>query len=297
MEIELLGVRRGRKFSPNHIGNDDAIFSLTANALQMMGCRIEFCNEDEFLKLDTIEQPYIFTMARQKEVVQKLQALEQAGKKVINSGFGIEKCYRANMTQVLVSEQIPYPKSFIVPTDFEDDEVFDLLPGKGFWIKRGDFHALHKEDVTFVSTKEEGQNILREYALRDIADAVVSEHLPGDLVKFYGVRDTDFFFWFYPYDHNHHKYTEYEQINGKSQHHPFSEGELHKVAAASAKALDVHIYGGDAIVAKDGSFHIIDLNDWPSFAPCRQEAAGHIANLIYRSFTKNLKSQQSFTRL
>ena len=43
---------------------------------------------------------------------------------------------------------------------------------------------------------------------------------------------------------------------------------------------DVKIYGGDAIVAADGSISIIDWNDWPSFAPCRAEAAPHIAKCI-----------------
>ncbi|NBB21442.1 hypothetical protein GVN20_18900 [Runella sp. CRIBMP] len=283
--FELLGVHRNKKFSPNHIGNDDAIFSLTAQALQRMGCTVSICCEDEFLQKQTIEQRFIFTMARQKEVVKKLQELELAGKVVVNSGFGIEKCFRTNMTKGLVENGIPYPKSFIVPTSYTGNDVFEQLPGKGFWIKRGDFHAIHKEDVTFAASADEAREILREYALRDIPDAVISEHLMGDLVKFYAVRNTDFFYWFYPYANNHHKYADYENINGKSLYYPFDEDALRKAANASAEALDVHVYGGDAIVGKDGRFHIIDLNDWPSFAPCRQDAAESIAQAIFQQFT------------
>lgn len=286
--IEILGVHRNRKFSPNHIGNDDAIFSLTTQALEKMGCSVTICSENEFLDMDHVVQQNIFTMARQKEVVKKLQDLEEGGTVVVNSGFGIENCFRTNMTNGLVDNEIPYPKSFVVPTSYTGDEVFEQLPGKGFWIKRGDFHAIHKEDVTFTYTKKEAKEILREYALREIPDAVISEHLVGDLVKFYGVYGTDFFFWFYPYDLNHHKYSAYEAINGKSLYYAFDETNLKNVANSSAQVLGIDIYGGDAIIGADGSFHIIDLNDWPSFAPCRDEAAGFIAERIVQRFSTKL---------
>ncbi|MFD1140090.1 hypothetical protein ACFQ4C_03185 [Larkinella insperata] len=284
--MKLLGVHRNQKFSPNHIGNDDAIFSLTAQALEKQGNQIRICSEDEFLKLETVSEPYIFTMARQKAVVQKLQAVESDGTVVVNSGFGIENCFRINMHRALEENGIPVPRSLVIPTSSADGDPLERWTEQGFWIKRGDFHAIHREDVTFVRSRQEGREMLREYARRDIAEVLISEHLAGDLVKFYGVRGTDFFFWFYPYEHNHHKYVEYEAINGKSHHHAFDETELQRVATASAKAVGVDIYGGDAIVTKDGSFYIIDLNDWPSFAPCRQEAADAIAALLYQKFTQ-----------
>ena len=282
--MDLLGVYRNQKFSPNHIGNDDAIFSLTAQELEKMGCRVRICSEDIFLGQETIQESGIVTMARQKTVVQKLQTLEAAGTIVVNSGFGIENCYRINMHKALESNNIPVPKSIIVSTSVTDKANLDGFPDERFWIKRGDFHAIHREDVTFVSSRQEGLEVLREYALRDISEVLISEHLVGDLVKFYGVRGSDFFYWFYPYEHNHHKYVGYEAINGKSLHYLFDESGLQTVATASATALGIDIYGGDAIIAKDGSFRIIDLNDWPSFAPCRHEAVGPIAAQIFQKF-------------
>ncbi|MCE6989372.1 hypothetical protein [Dyadobacter sp. CY323] len=284
-ELEILGVHRNRKFSPNHIGNDDAIFSMTAKELQKRGCEVTIICEDEFLALETITQPSIFTMARQKEVVSKLQILEKVGKQVVNSAFGIENCFRTNLTNALNLNDIPVAESYIVPTSYQEDEVFEKIKGKGYWIKRGDFHAIHKEDVSFAVSKDEAKEILREYALRDIPDAVISQHLVGDLVKFYGVSGTDFFFWFYPYDNNHHKYADYQSINGDSAHYKFDAQQLNEVATKAAGAVGIDIYGGDAIVGKDGQFAIIDLNDWPSFAPCRDQAAGHIAGRIYEKFT------------
>ena len=48
--------------------------------------------------------------------------------------------------------------------------------------------------------------------------------------------------------------------------------------AAAAAGLDV--FGGDVIVSPAGELTLIDLNDWPSFAPCRERAAYAIADFI-----------------
>lgn len=287
--MNIIGVRRGKDFSPNHIGNDEAIFSLTLDALQRAGYAATVYTEEEFLRREAAATGLgVVSMAREKEVVKKLQYLEEQGAVVVNSGFGVEQCFRTNMTKLLIANQIPYPKSIIVSTECTDERLFNEFPQPGVWIKRGDFHAIHKEDVTFVSSREEGLDILREYALRGIPDAVISKHLVGDLVKFYGVRGTDFFYWFYPYEHNHHKYAHYENINGKLVYNPFDADQLKQIATNAAAVLRVDIFGGDAIVDTNGNMHIIDLNDWPSFAPCREAAAEAIAPLLVYKFQQQL---------
>jgi len=283
-KLSILGVKRGSKFSPNHIGNDGAIFDLTTSELNKGGFDVTVCSEDEFLKMSAVDQSFVFTMARKKKVVAKLKTLEAQGKRVINSGYGIENCFRTNMTNLLISNNIPYPKSNIVFTEDPGINAFKDLPGRGFWLKRGDFHAIHKEDVTFVESEEEGRYILKEFHLRGIPDAVISQNLPGDLVKFYGVRGTEFFYLFYPYSHNHHKYSEYESINTKTSYHLFDKNLLKSISDTAASALNIYVYGGDAIISEDGSFHIIDFNDWPSFAPCRESAAGYIAECLCDNF-------------
>ena len=47
--------------------------------------------------------------------------------------------------------------------------------------------------------------MLQEFFLRGIKRAVINRHLDGDLIKFYGVAGTDFFYWFYPFENNHSK--------------------------------------------------------------------------------------------
>ncbi|WP_367868047.1 hypothetical protein [Pedobacter sp. WC2423] len=284
-KMTLLGVKRGSIFSPNHIGNDEAIFNLTISELEKLGHQVTVCTENEFLTMPEVKEEFIFTMAREKDVILKLQILEKSGKIIINSGFGIENCFRINMTNALIKANVPYPKSKITATDQPDEDLFQDLPGDGFWIKRGDFHAIHKEDVTYVESEEQGRYILKEFSLRGIPNALISQNLLGDLVKFYGIRGSEFFYLFYPYDHNHHKYAEYEQTNGKTFHYPFDQELLKSAANTAAEALNIFVYGGDAIVSKDGTFRIIDFNDWPSFAPCRAQAAPHIAQCLIENFT------------
>lgn len=55
---------------------------------------------------------------------------------------------------------------------------------------------------------------------------------------------------------------------------------MRDICQKASEVLDVKIYGGDCIISPDGTIRIIDFNDWPSFAPCRQDAAPHIAKAI-----------------
>ncbi|MGN1239210.1 MAG: hypothetical protein ACI4UW_09815 [Muribaculaceae bacterium] len=277
-DIEIAGIMRAGAYSPNHIGNDAAIFNAAAEQLRKRGYVVNIYSEEQF-KLNEIKENVILNMCREQTSIAKLQQLEDQGKLVINSGYGIENCTRERMTRILLGNNIPYPDSLIVDTN---EAVKPLLKKSGFqscWIKRGDFHAMHKEDVSYVRHPEEAQEVLQEYFLRGIKRAVINVHLVGDLVKFYGVRGTPFFFWFYPFDEGHSKYG-HEAINGKSQGIKFNVKEMKSICQRAAEELNVVIYGGDCIVSPEGEMRIIDFNDWPSFAPCRNEAAPHIAKSV-----------------
>lgn len=277
-EIKIAGVMRAGAYSPNHIGNDAAIFNIVAENLRKRGCTVTVYSEEQ-LMAGEVKEDIIVNMCRERRSIEILQQLEDAGALVINSGYGIENCTRERMTRILLGSGIPYPESLMVNTD---EGIRDRLVKAGFqsaWIKRGDFHAMHKEDVSYVRHPEEAQEVLQEYFLRGIKRAVINRHLVGDLIKFYGVQGTPFFFWFYPFDEGHSKYG-HEAINGKSQGLKFDKEYLKEICHRASEALDVKIYGGDCIVDEDGSIRIIDFNDWPSFAPCRNEAAPHIARCI-----------------
>ncbi|HML72057.1 hypothetical protein SDC9_39415 [bioreactor metagenome] len=279
---KIAGIVRGNCYSPNHVGNDAAVFNETIRHLKLAGYEVTTYTEEDVLNREVLE-PVIFTMARSKEVVEKLKEYENRGAVVVNSGYGISNCTREQMTRLLVDNNIPHPRSIITPT--KDHHIAQRLKEEGMdncWIKRGDFHAIHREDVTYVRHIEEAEGILSEYALRGIPNAVINEHLVGDLVKFYGVAGSDFFYWFYPFNMNHSKFG-HEQINGKATGIAFSVEDMHAICERSAQVLKVKIYGGDCIISPEGEIRIIDFNDWPSFAPCRDQAAPHIARCIIES--------------
>ena len=286
-EITIAGIMRAGAYSPNHIGNDAAIFNAAADQLRKRGCEVNIYSEEQF-NSDKVKERIILNMCREQESIKRLQDMEDDGCIVINSGYGIENCTRERMTRILLGNGIPYPNSVIVNTD---EAVIDQLKKAGInncWIKRGDFHAMHKEDVSYVRHAEEAQEVLQEYFYRGIKRAVINIHLVGDLIKFYGINGSPFFYWFYPFDEGHSKYG-LEAINGKSKGIKFDEDHLKKICSDAADALGVEIFGGDCIVSPEGDIRIIDFNDWPSFAPCRDEAAPFIAKSVLTYIKNKLK--------
>lgn len=278
-DIKIAGVMRAGEFSPNHIGNDTAIFNLTAEALRKRGCTVRVYSEEEFRNSE-ISEPVVMAMCREQASIEKLKLLEDEGRTVVNSGYGIQNCTRERMTRLLLANGIPYPDSIIVDTN---ENIRGALEERGFdrvWIKRGDLQTIHREDVSFCRHPEEAQEVLHEYFYRGIGRAVINRHLEGDLIKFYGVSGTDFFYWFFPMDVSHSKF-EHELAELPKSHFSFDEKEVRRVCSRVSELFNVKVYGGDCIVAPDGSFKLIDFNDWPSFAPCRNEGAREIAKAIY----------------
>ena len=286
-EISIAGIMRAGAYSPNHIGNDAAIFNATADQLRKRGCVVNIYSEEQF-NSGKVTETIILNMCREQASIKKLQEEEDRGSIVINSGYGIENCTRERMTRILLGNNIPYPDSIIVDTDEAVVAKLSQANINNCWIKRGDFHAMHKEDVSYVRHAEEAQEVLQEYFYRGIKRAVINRHLVGDLIKFYGIRNSPFFYWFYPFDEGHSKYG-LEAINGKSKGIDFDIEHLKKICHDASEALGVEIYGGDCIVSPDGAIRIIDFNDWPSFAPCRNEAAPFIAKAVLNVIKSKLK--------
>lgn len=287
-EPRIAGIMRAGAYSPNHIGNDAAIFNGTIEQLRKRGMIVTVYNEEQ-LAAGLVTEPVIINMCREQRSMEILQAKEDAGCLVINSGYGIQNCMRERMTRILLGNNIPYPDSVIANTN---EAVKDALSKAGIercWIKRGESHSQHKEDVCYVRHAEEAQEVLQEYFLRGIKRAVINRHLEGDLIKFYGIQGSPFFYWFYPYEVSHSKYGD-EAINGHVHDLKFDLDRLKAICNRAAEVLDVKIYGGDCIISEDGSIQIIDFNDWPSFAPCRMEAAPHIAKFVMSEIKKHHKN-------
>lgn len=123
------------------------------------------------------------------------------------------------------------------------------------WIKRADQCSEQKGDVAFCGTDSDIRKTVATYNSRGIGSYVLQPHYEGECIKFYGVKGTTFFF-------------------------PSGQERLKDVATKMAKDAGLMVYGGDAIIGANGEINIIDLNDWPSFAPCVEEAATAIASVI-----------------
>ena len=188
---KIAAIMRAGAFSPNHIGNDATIMNTVAEQLRKRGCEVNIYSEEQFCT-GNVSEPVVINMCREQRSTELLQRLEDEGTLVINSGYGIENCIRERQARILLGSNIPYPESIIVDTDEVVKQRLIRLGMQQCWIKRGDFHTQHAEDVSYVRSPHEAQDVLQEYFLRGFKRAVISRHLPGKLVKFYGVAGTNF---------------------------------------------------------------------------------------------------------
>ena len=256
--MKIVMIQRAPQFSPHSVEKDKAILDAVAAQRQQHGDSVAYLVEGEPLPVADA----VFTMGRLPETLDALKKLQ--GVRIVNSPQGIENCARCHLETIMKQIGIPMP-----PKDGPD----------GYWLKRGDFAAQSKEDVIFVSNKTELEQQIEAMRQRGITAYTVSAHVKGDLVKFYGVLGTGFFRYYYPTDDGVSKFGD-EQHNGASHHYKFDVDSLQKQVETLSSAVGISVYGGDCIVRADGSWCIIDFNDWPSFSRCREEAAKAISTLL-----------------
>lgn len=271
--IIITGISRSCEYSPNHIGNDAAIFNMVAEYLDEYAVTVRTYTETEFTAREiNYKEAVCFSMARESATLRKLRLMEDRGARVINSAYGVSRCMRLFMTELFSSNGIPSPDTLVLPVDSADLHFLEYP----CWIKRGDSHTKVKEDVCYVSSFMEAKSVFTDFKNRNIPVAVINRHVYGDLVKFYGVGNR-FFRYFYP---SHGKFG-LETINGEARGIPFDIRELERICKQASTSFGVPVYGGDCVIKDDGSISMIDFNDWPSFARYRREAAKHIADYIY----------------
>ena len=259
---KVLAIYRAEKFSPNSVEKDKAIMDAVCSLLGSMGHEITAVKEEQLCESGCAD--VILTMGRLESTLKLLEKEQRQGTLIINSPEGVRACARANIDHVMRSNGIP---------------VAPLKGDYGYWLKRGDESAQSKDDVVFAADEEERDHKMKVFAARGLTQVVVTAHVRGDLVKFYGVKGTEFFKTYYPGDDGVSKFGD-ELVNGKPAHYKFDTHRLKADAEKAASLINIDIYGGDCIIREDGSYAIIDFNDWPSFSRCRNEAAEAMAELI-----------------
>ncbi|MCR4602378.1 MAG: hypothetical protein K5683_02445 [Prevotella sp.] len=274
--MKILALTRAPQFSPHSEQNDLAILMAVVQLLRADGHEVVVIPETDVPVGGDVTADLCLSMGR---LPATLSWLQQMGIHTINRPEGVANCARSVLDRLMREHAIPMPPA---------------TGPHGYWLKRGDACAQSSSDVVFCPDKVSLQHAISQFAIRHITDYVVSAHLEGDLVKFYGVLYTSynnkedvcgmeqpmgFFRHFYPTDDGVSKFGD-EQRNGDAHHYDFDLTALQQTAERLARLVGVAVYGGDCIVAADGTFSLIDFNDWPSFSRCRNEAARAIANMV-----------------
>ena len=281
---KTLLIQRALCYSPNSEEKDLAVLQEVSSLLEDATIISEddlvnrFNTYNQSVSSESVDSANVYcqiiSMARSTKALECLEQLEQSGIQVLNPSAGVWACQRSNIDKVMRENHLPFPP----------DEGND-----GYWVKRADASAQSKEDVCFCQDWTEVENVKSAFMQRGIINIVIQAHVKGDVVKFYGVEDTDFFRYYYSGDDTETKFGD-EERNGKPQYYPFSSSNLQADAEKLACLLQTPIYGGDAIVREDGSYVIIDFNDFPSFSRCREEAAKAIVGRMKQKVEASRKT-------
>ena len=260
--MKILMIRRAEQFSPHSVENDRAILEAVASRLSQRGHAVTQVDEISLASCLATDSPdFIFSMARLPEM---LHLLDHSGIKVVNTPMSVLQSSRRRLQETMASLDIPFPSGEGL---------------HGYWLKRADTAAQTEGDVVYVPDRQGLAEAEASMRARGIHDYLISPHIEGDLVKFYGVAGTGFFRYYYPTDDGDTKFGD-EQRNGAARHYPCMVEALQGCAEQLAKAVGISVYGGDCIINETGAYSIIDFNDWPSFSRCREEAGEAIASLI-----------------
>jgi len=272
-EDRLWGVFRERAHSPGRECDDAEILRLTGKELEALGFEVALKSPEELT--GPLERPPhgVFLMCERLEALDLLAAWEARGIPHVNSPRAVLNTYRDRMVARFCEAGVPFVESRLIGTDAGAGPLTAPV-----WVKRADVHNTQEGDVVLADSASAVAGALAAMAGRGIARAILQPHIPGDLVKFYGVGRAacrpapDWFRWFYHKD---------QTLAG----HPLDAGRLAGLASAAAAALNLEVYGGDAIATPRGLV-LLDLNAWPSFALYRDEAAPVIASHLVGRFAR-----------
>jgi hypothetical protein len=264
-----VAIERKPRYSPlQHRRNDAAILAEVARALTGLGWSGTLLTEAAVEHGDLPPADLYLNMCQGAEASRRLLPLEGAGALLLNRPSSVLNCHRHRLVRAIAQTTIPFPATRIIDT--ADPPPLPAVlrelaaPWDHLWIKRGDVHAEGPEDVVSVATAEVPAAIAG-FAARGIGRVALQRDVPGKAIKFYALARGAFFRWYDPAD-------------GSPTPVPaVDEPALRALALRAGAALGVEIFGGDIVLSNQGGPVLIDLNDWPSFATCRGEAAHAIA--------------------
>jgi glutathione synthase/RimK-type ligase-like ATP-grasp enzyme len=275
----LWGIYREQQHSPGREFDDAEILRLVAKHVEAAGYQVHLKTPEELREIDDPSPSLVFLMCERIEALGLLEPLEMKGVPHVNPLQAVLNTYRDRMIPILAASAVPIPRSQIISSNSSDPGHPSPHLGAGLfpvWIKRADVHNTQSGDVELMPSPEKLRMALTALHGRGISHVVLQQHIPGDLIKFYGIgkppaghQKDAWFRWFYHRDQDLARY-------------PFSEEALRTLTQQAASAIGLEVYGGDAIITPAGEILLIDINAWPSFALFREEAASEIATWLLR---------------
>ena len=273
---QLVAIYRSPSYSPQqHRVNDTAILDATVGQLEAQGWRAVKTTEREVEQGRLPAAELYLNMCQGSLAAEQLMPLESDGIVVVNRPSSALNCHRYRLVKRLGESTLAFPRTLIHPSSAPlppAEQLRALSPDhQKVWIKRGDVHAERPEDVLATSL-EAAAEALQAFTGRGIPWVALQEHVPGPVVKFYGVTDGRFFNW-------------YGSDAGFGGERPVvDENRLKALAFEAAAILGLEVFGGDVAFPEPDRPVLIDINDWPSFAPFRDDAARAIAAYITHRF-------------
>lgn len=274
MKARILGVYREKHYSNHAIDADKRVLDHLLHVIgDSTSCYIQTHDPDE------AEIPKGFdiylTMAQSQTSLSQLWDIEKTTKAtVINNTTSIKNCFRENMSRLFRAYDIRSPQEWSVSSN-DDIWMNQFNIHQGLWIKRGDYHSIDDDDVSYADNEDQFHEARIRLRKKGVDTFIVQKHIVGDIYKFYGVGDSFFTLRFM--GSTTHDRNKLGPINTAFD---INVEKLKSYAFHCAKIFGLNYYGGDFVITPSGDFYLIDLNDWPSFRTCYKEAAPHMAKVL-----------------
>jgi glutathione synthase/RimK-type ligase-like ATP-grasp enzyme len=255
--LSFLLLGREPSFSPGRVADDQAILAMVADALRERNELPVVGDDDEPPDAALLDQvDVVLSMRRDLKTLRWLETIELSSARVINRPKAVRRCRRLRMLGRLQQHGLPVAPFQLIGTGGIMELAFGWPTG-GVWIKRSDMHCLHQGlDVVHIGGAHALPSALEAFRSRNLDEAIIQAHSPGRTVKCYAVRS---------------------QLVGCFPQVHLLQPLITDVVAQIGTVFGLDVFGVDLVVGADTDVSIVDVNDWPSFAPCREAAAEMIA--------------------
>lgn len=272
--LRVVSISRSPSYSPlQHRVNDAAILEAVVCELERLGWSSRRITERSAAAGNLTQAELYLNMCQGPAASRTLLEHEVLGVRFFNRPSSVLNCHRHRLVPALTAGGIPFPATVLLSTGRspgpENRIRLEALGGGRLWLKRGGVHAERPEDVVMLDSAAALAAGLAEFARRGISTAAVQSHVEGPVVKFYGVAGGALF----------HAYI--AETREPVTPDLVDLDALRTLAFRAAARLHLDIFGGDVIIAARHRPVLIDLNDWPSFAPIREHAARAIAAHVH----------------